>query len=80
MAVNKVSLASGASPRVKASTKAARVKWATVDTINVEVMGAEDVAEDGSLIWHSYYCDCIFGFALGIMGSHGVSCIQREWQ
>jgi hypothetical protein len=45
--------------------------------INVEVTGAEDVAEDGSLIWNSY-CDGSFGFTLGIMGFHGVICIQRE--
>ena len=61
MVGSRVNLASGVSLRVKDSTKGARVKWATVDTINVEVTGAEDAAEDGSLIWNSYYCDVTSG-------------------
>lgn len=61
MAVSRVNLASGASPKVKGLPKGVRVKWATADTINEEVTGAEDVAADGSLIWDSYYYDVALG-------------------
>ena len=61
MVASRVNLASGASPKVKDLPQGVRVKWATADTINEEATGAEDVAEDGSSIWDSYYCDVALG-------------------